>query len=132
MTTPNSDLTWLLDDLAARVPGIGAVVMLRRDGVVVAASGGLARAETERLAAIAASFRSLANDATGYFEDGRVVRVLLDLAGKRLLITPAGELGALAAVTSDRAEMGVVGHETTVLSRRLCEYLLGPRPALLP
>jgi hypothetical protein len=132
MTTPNADLAWLLDDLAARVPGIEAVVMLRRDGVVVAASGGLTSADTERLAAIAASFRSLAKDATRYFEDSRVVRVLLDLAGKRLLITPAGELGALAAVTSDQAEMGVVGHETTVLSRRLCEYLLGPRPALLP
>src|ERR1700728_3088600 len=80
MTTPNADLVRVLDDLAARVPGIEAVVMLRRDGVVVAASGGLTSADTERLAAIAASFGSLAKDATGYFEDGRVVRVLLDLA----------------------------------------------------
>ncbi|HEY6494457.1 MAG TPA: roadblock/LC7 domain-containing protein [Trebonia sp.] len=132
MTTANADLTWLLDDLGARVPGIEAVVMLRRDGDVVGASGGLARAETERLAAIAASFQSLARGATEYFAAGQVVQVLVDLAGKHLLITPAGDHGALTVVASDTAEMGMVAYETTILSRKLGGCVPGPRPSLLP
>jgi hypothetical protein len=132
MTTPNADLTRLLNDLGARVPGIEAVVMLRRDGDVVGASGGLAGAETERLAAIAASFQSLARGATEYFDGGQVVQVLVDLAGKHLLITPAGDHGALTVVASEQAEMEMVAYETAIVSRTLAGCIPGPRPSLLP
>lgn len=119
MMTPDADFARLLNDLAARVPGVEAVVMLRRDGQVVAARGGLPDPLTERLAAIAASALSLAKGATGYFAAGRVVQVTVDLAGRHLLVTPAGDHDTLAVLAAKEAEVGTVVYETTILSRKL-------------
>ena len=57
------DLSWLLDDLVSRVAEISKAVILTRDGLVVGASAGLTREDSEHLAAMAAGMQSLARSA---------------------------------------------------------------------
>jgi uncharacterized protein len=119
----NTDLTWLLNDLALRVPGIEQVVILSRDGLAVGASDALAREEAERLAAISAGFQSLAKGTAEYLETRMTRQVIVDVAGKYLFITSAGEQGAVAVVASAQAEMGLVAYEMAILARKVGEYI---------
>jgi predicted regulator of Ras-like GTPase activity (Roadblock/LC7/MglB family) len=130
MTTPDADLTRLVGDLAARVPGIDAVVILRRDGEVVAAAGGLGDPGTEVLAAMAAGILSLAGGAAKHLAGGQVGQVFMDLSGKYVFITPADDYGALAVIATREADMGALARETTILSHRLAGRVPGPRASL--
>ena len=58
--SPERDLGWLLDDLAARVEQFRQAVILSRDGLVIAASRDLSREDAEHMAALAAGLQSLA------------------------------------------------------------------------
>jgi uncharacterized protein len=124
--TPNMDLAWQIDDLAARVPGIEQVVMLSRDGLALGSSRSLRRDETERLAALAADFRSLGAGTADYLSVRGVRQIVVDMEGKYLFITSAGPYGALAVVTSDWAEMGLVGYEMIILAQKLGEFMPAP------
>ena len=53
--SPERDLGWLLDDLAARVDQFRQAVILSRDGLVIAASRDLSREDAEHMAALAAA-----------------------------------------------------------------------------
>ncbi len=64
--TASGELNWLLDDLISRVGAVRQAVILSTDGLVVGASQGLSREDSEHLSAVAAGFQSLARvpDAT--------------------------------------------------------------------
>ena len=65
MVTSSVDLNWMLDDLVNRISQIQRAIVLSRDGLATGASTNVAREEAERLAAMAAGFRSLACGACG-------------------------------------------------------------------
>ena len=127
---PSINVTWLLDDLTQRVPGIDQVVMLSRDGLAAGSSGGLAKDETERIAAIAAGFQSLARGAADYLEASYVRQVIVEMDGKYLFVVAAGEHGCLAVVASAQAEVGLVAYEMALLARRVSGHLPAPRPTV--
>lgn len=123
---PSVNVTWLLDDLAQRVPGIERVVMLSRDGLPVGASGRLDKDEAERLAAIAAGFQSLARGAADYLDASSVRQVIVEMYGKYLFVVAVGQHGCLAVVASAQAEVGLVAYEMAMLARRVSGHLPAP------
>jgi uncharacterized protein len=123
----NANLTWLLNDLATRVPEVEQVLTLSRDGLALDASDSLTREDAERLAAIAAGFQSLAKGTAEYLQAATTRQVIVDMAGKYLFITSAGKYGALAVVASGKAEMGLVAYEMAVLARKVGEHILAAR-----
>jgi predicted regulator of Ras-like GTPase activity (Roadblock/LC7/MglB family) len=127
---PGINVNWLLNELTHRVPEIERVVMLSRDGLAVGASGGLAKDETERLAAIAAGFQSLARGTADYLEASHVRQVIVEMAGKYLFVVAAGEHGCLAVVASAQAELGLVAYEMALLARRVSGHMPVPWQAV--
>ena len=73
MTAPSSptrELSWLLDDLVARVASIRKALVLSGDGLATGASDGLTREDSEHLAAVASGFHSLAKGVGRHFDAG--------------------------------------------------------------
>ena len=76
---PSQQLSWLLDDLGARVEHFRQAVILSRDGLAVAASQNLSREDAEHLSALAAGVQSLARGAGEHFGVGEVRQTIIEL-----------------------------------------------------
>ena len=69
-TDATGQLSWLLDNLVEQVEHIEQALILSRDGLVVAASRGLSREDSEHLSALAAGVQSLARGTGEHFRGG--------------------------------------------------------------
>ena len=117
------DLSWLLDDLANRVDDFRQAVILSKDGLVVAASKGLDRADAERLAALAAGVHSLASGAGQQFGVGEVRQTIIELEQALLFVTAAGHGSCLAVLCSASADAGLMAYEMAMLVKRAGPHL---------
>ena len=122
-TSAGQELSWLLDDLAARVDHIQQAVILSRDGLTVAASQGLSREDAEHLSALAAGVQSLARGAGQRFQGGNVRQTIIEMDAALLFITAAGTSTCLAVLAAPEADAGQVAYEMTVLVKRLGQHL---------
>jgi predicted regulator of Ras-like GTPase activity (Roadblock/LC7/MglB family) len=124
--TDASQLSWLLDNLAARVEPIRQAVILSRDGLVVAASKDLSQEDGEHLSALAAGVQSLARGAGRHFHGGEVRQTIIEMESAFLFIMAAGEGTCLAVLSSGSASVGLVAYEMAMLIRRMGKYLGAP------
>ena len=124
-----SDLSWILDDLVARIHEIDKAVILTRDGLVTGASHDLSREEAEHLSAVAAGVQSLARGAGRHFGGGRVRQTIVEMENAFLFVTAAGEGSCLAVLAPATADVGLVAYEMAVLVKRVGPHLhVDPRP----
>jgi predicted regulator of Ras-like GTPase activity (Roadblock/LC7/MglB family) len=122
-------LDWLLDDLVARVTNIEKAVILSRDGLVIGASSGLSREDSEYLSAVAAGFQSLARGAGQHFGGGAVRQTVVEMEAAFLFVTAAGEGSCLAVLAGSGVDAGMVAYEMAILVRRVGEHMgVSPRP----
>jgi predicted regulator of Ras-like GTPase activity (Roadblock/LC7/MglB family) len=117
------DLSWLLDDLISRVDQFRQVVILSRDGLVVAASKDLSREGAEHLCALAAGVQSLARGAGKHFGAGEVRQTIIELEQALLFITAAGQGSCLAALCPADADAGLIAYEMAMLVKRAGPHL---------
>ncbi len=123
------DLDWLLNDLVSRVPDINKAVILSRDGLAIAASGGLNQEDSEHLAAVASGFQSLARGAGRQFGGGHVRQTIVEMETAFLFVTAAGEGSCLAVLSPASADAGLVAYEMAILVKRVGQHLsVNPRP----
>lgn len=125
------NMTWMLDDLIARVPEIERVVLLSRDGLPVSASSTVTREDAERLAAIAAGFYSLARGSAASLGGDQTRHIIVEMTGRFLFVAASGQDGCVAAVASAGARLGLIAYEITLLARRTADHLPGPRRVVL-
>lgn len=122
-------LDWLLNDLVARVTRVEKAVILSRDGLLVGASDGLNREDSEYLSAVAAGFQSLARGAGRHFGGGEVRQTVVEMETAFLFVMAAGEGSCLAVLTDAGVDAGMVAYEMAILVRRVGEHLgVSPRP----
>jgi predicted regulator of Ras-like GTPase activity (Roadblock/LC7/MglB family) len=130
MTSTGQELSWLLDDLAARVDDIEHAVILSRDGLAIAASQALSREHAEHLAALAAGVQSLARGAGEHFSLGDVRQTIIELEHAFLFVTAAGFGSCLAVMCPASADAGLVAYEMAMLVKRAGPHLVAqPRLA---
>jgi predicted regulator of Ras-like GTPase activity (Roadblock/LC7/MglB family) len=129
--TAGTDMTWLLDDLTARVPELDRVVMLSRDGLAISSSSFMSKEDAERLAAIAAGFYSLARGSAASLGGDQTRHIIVEMTGRLLFVAAAGPDGCIAAVAGTGARLSVVAYEVTLLARRVATHMPGPRRAFL-
>ncbi len=123
------ELSWLLDDLAARVDQIKRAVILSRDGLVVAASEALSREDAEHLSALAAGVQSLARGAGEHFRLGDVRQTIIELEQAFLFVSAAGHGSCLAVLCPADADAGLIAYEMAMLVKRAGPHLATqPRP----
>jgi len=125
-----NDLSWLLDDLVARVTQIDKAVILSRDGLAIGASAGLSREDAEHLSAVAAGFQSLARGFGQHFGSGSPRQTIVEMESAFLFVTAAGEGSCLAVLACAAADAGLIAYEMAVLVKRVGQHLgVRQRPA---
>ena len=102
---------------------IKQALILSRDGLVVAASQGLAREDGEHLSALAAGVQSLARGAGQHFQGGEVRQTIVEMEFAFLFVSAAGKGTCLAVLTSGEPNVGLVAYEMAMLVRRMGKYL---------
>lgn len=122
-TASSVDLTWLLDDLVGRVQQAEHAIVLSVDGLLMAASHGLDRDESEHLAAVASGIQSLARGAGKRFDGGRVRQTIIEMESSFLFVTAAGHGACLAVLATDDADVGLIAYEMAMLVTRAGKYL---------
>ena len=124
------DLSWLLDDLVARVAQVDKALILSRDGLPLGASWGLTREDAEHLSAAAAGLQSLARGAGQHFGGGAVRQTIVEMEHAFLFVTAAGEGSCLAVLSPASADVGLIAYEMALLVKRVGMHLsVDPRPA---
>ena len=121
-----NELNWLLNSLVERVPDVRKAVVLSADGLLVGGSSGLERADAEHLAAVAASFSSLARGAGRQFGGGKVRQTIVEMDEAFLFVTQAGAGACLAVLTRAQADVGLIAYEMALLVSRVGPHLTAP------
>jgi predicted regulator of Ras-like GTPase activity (Roadblock/LC7/MglB family) len=122
-SSPTRELSWLLDDLVARVASIRKALVLSGDGLATGASDGLTREDSEHLAAVASGFHSLAKGVGRHFEAGRVRQTIVELDDAFLFVTAAGDGSCLAVLADADSDVGQVAYEMALLVKRVGVHL---------
>jgi predicted regulator of Ras-like GTPase activity (Roadblock/LC7/MglB family) len=122
-TTPDSHLSWLVDDLVTRAAHAQKAAILSRDGLVLAASADLSREGAEHLAAMAAGLASLANGGARHFGIGQVHQILIEMDQGFLFVTSAGEGSCLAVIAGRQADVSLIAYEMALLVKQVGRHL---------
>jgi len=122
----DGSLGWLLDDLVARVPSARQAVVLSVDGLLMAASQGLAREDAEHMSAIAAGFQSLSRGAGRHFQGGPVRQTIVEMESAFLFVTEAGQGACLAVLAAANSDIGLIAYEMALLVKRVGQNLSTP------
>jgi predicted regulator of Ras-like GTPase activity (Roadblock/LC7/MglB family) len=117
------ELSWLLDNLVARVTQVEQVVVLSSDGLLLGASDGLTREDADHLSAVAASFQSLARSAGRQFGGGGVRQTIIEMEYAFLFVTAAGSGACLAVLAGAEADVGLIAYEMAMLVKRVGQHL---------
>lgn len=117
------ELDWLLANLSATVDGVRNAVILTPDGLPLGRSPGLAEADAEQLAALAAGAASLAAGTGAKFGYGQVQQAIFELDALLLFITPADGGACVALIADADADAGQVAYEMSVLVKRVGEHM---------
>ena len=123
LTDTTGQLSWLLDNLVEKVEAVEQALILSRDGLVVAASRGLSREDSEHLSALAAGVQSLARGTGQHFRGGSVRQTIIEMEFAFLFVIAAGRGTCLAVLTSAEPNVGVIAYEMAMLVRRMGKYL---------
>jgi predicted regulator of Ras-like GTPase activity (Roadblock/LC7/MglB family) len=125
-TNQSANLTWLLDDLVARVPSAQQAVVLSADGLMMGASATLSREDAEHLSAMAAGFQSLAKGASRHFRAGPVRQTVVEMEDAFLFVTAAGMGACLAVLAASDADLGLIAYEMAMLVIRVGQTMDAP------
>jgi predicted regulator of Ras-like GTPase activity (Roadblock/LC7/MglB family) len=138
MTTPTSGVSvdaqnfnWLVARFAEETAGVVAAIAVSSDGLLVAMSASLERANADRLAAIGSAMLSLAHGVSSCHPLGEPDKVVIELTHGYLLVCTISVGCALGVLASKQASLGTVAFEmaqfanraSTVLTPRLIEEL---------
>ncbi|MFC8534404.1 roadblock/LC7 domain-containing protein [Streptomyces sp. NPDC057249] len=119
----SGELSWLLDELVARVASIRKALVLSSDGLPTGASKDLTREDGEHLAAVASGFHSLAKGVGRHFDAGRVRQTVVELDEAFLFVTAAGDGSCLAVLAESDSDVGQVAYEMTLMVKRVGSHL---------
>jgi predicted regulator of Ras-like GTPase activity (Roadblock/LC7/MglB family) len=139
-SSTDQGLTWLLREFTGRVAGVTCALLVSRDGLAKAVSG-LDDDRADRAAAWVSSLHSLARSAATVAgaQDGGFRQVVIEDAGVLVFVVSAdhaattetgsesGLVGCVLGVLAEPdADLGVVGHEITLLVNSVGEHLTTP------
>lgn len=109
------DFAWLIDNFAASVPGVTDALVVAADGLLITASGTVARDMGDQLAAITSGLLSLAHNSAALVGRGTCEQIMLRLSRGHLLFMRIGDAAGLAVLTDARSDLKVVAFEMAQL-----------------
>jgi predicted regulator of Ras-like GTPase activity (Roadblock/LC7/MglB family) len=125
MTTPTSGISveaqnfnWLVTRFAQETAGVVAAIAVSSDGLLIAMSSDLERANADRLAAIGSAMLSLANGVSECYPLGDPDKVVIELAQGYLLVCTISVGCALGVMATKQASLGTVAFEMAQFANR--------------
>jgi predicted regulator of Ras-like GTPase activity (Roadblock/LC7/MglB family) len=110
---------WLLDQFVNNTAGVLDAIAVSSDGLLLAASAGNGRQNTEQLAAITAGLTSLTHGAADMFGMHAVEQVLIEMSGGHMFVASVSDGSALSVLAEKNADLGLVGYEMALLIDRV-------------
>jgi uncharacterized protein len=130
MTTPASEVSteaqnfnWLVGRFAHETAGVVAAIAVSSDGLLIAMSAGLERADADRLAAICSATLSLAHGVSECCPLGEPDKVVIELTQGYLLVCTISVGCSLGVLASKQASLGTVAYEMAVFANRATAVL---------
>ncbi|MGL5858606.1 MAG: roadblock/LC7 domain-containing protein [Angustibacter sp.] len=117
------DLSWLVADLARRVPGVAHAVGVSADGLLIAVSEDLPRDRADQLAAISSGLISLTQGAARCFEGGAVTQTVVEMELGFMVVMSISDGSCLAVLAAPSCDIGLVGYEMALLVERVGDAL---------
>lgn len=113
------DVSWLLSNFVNATSGVERAVGVSSDGLLMAISAPLYRAEADKLAAVISGMTSLALSASRLLGKGPLQQVITEFGAGYLLVSAIRDGSCLGIVTESGCDLGLVGYETAMLVRRV-------------
>jgi len=126
LSTEAQQFNWLLSQFAANTPEVVDAIAVSSDGLLIAMSHKLDRANADRLAAITSALSSLAIGAGRVYELGVPNKIIIDLEGGYLLVSSISAGASLGVLASRAANLGNLAYEMAVFANRAGE-VISPR-----
>jgi predicted regulator of Ras-like GTPase activity (Roadblock/LC7/MglB family) len=109
---------WLLGRFTTETAGVNEAIAVSSDGLLIAMSSNLNRADADRLAAITSAITSLANGAARVYDLGATNKVIIDLDGGYLLVSAISVGSALGVLASKDANLGNLAYDMAMFANR--------------
>ncbi|MFK7918521.1 MAG: roadblock/LC7 domain-containing protein [Ilumatobacter sp.] len=123
MTTPtnniDNDLSFVLDSFVEDADGVRFAQTVSADGIHLAASSSGDRTSHDTFAAIASGLASLSDGAVENFGLGPVTRQIIEASDAWILLSRISGTASIGVVADKSADLGAIGYEMTLLSKRL-------------
>jgi predicted regulator of Ras-like GTPase activity (Roadblock/LC7/MglB family) len=126
LSTEAQQFNWLLSQFASNTPEVVDAIAVSSDGLLIAMSHKLDRANADRLAAITSALSSLAIGAGRVYELGNPNKIIIDLEGGYLLVSSISAGASLGVMASRAANLGNLAYEMAVFANRAGE-VISPR-----
>ncbi|MEV6344848.1 roadblock/LC7 domain-containing protein [Actinoplanes sp. NPDC051851] len=128
LTADRHQFNWLLGNFVHQTSGVRDAVAVSSDGLLIAGSDGLTRAEGDQLAAIVSSMASLARTASRRYDFDGLKLVMIEMQRGFLVISVIPGGSCLGVVSTADGDVGLIGYEISRLAERFGELLT---PALI-
>jgi uncharacterized protein len=133
VTTPASEVSaearnfnWLIGRFAHETSEVVAAIAVSSDGLLIAMSEALQRADADRLAAICSATLSLANGVSECCPLGEPDKVVIQMTQGYLLVCTISAGCSLGVLASKQASLGTVAYEMALFANR-SNAILTPR-----
>jgi len=109
---------WLLSRFANETAGVSETIAVSSDGLLIAMSANLSRADADRLAAITSAITSLANGAARVYDLGSTNKVIIDLDRGYMLVSAISPGSALGVLARKDANLGNLAYDMAMFANR--------------
>jgi predicted regulator of Ras-like GTPase activity (Roadblock/LC7/MglB family) len=123
ISTEAQRFNWLLGRFAGETAGVIEAIAVSSDGLLIAMSATLQRADADRLAAITSAINSLAAGASRVYDLGQANKVIIDLEQGYLLVSTLSIGSSLGVLARKEANLGGLAYEMAMFANRAGDVL---------
>ena len=119
LSSAAQNVSWMLDHFVRETAGVEQAIGVSSDGLLMAMSVRIPRADADKLAAAVSGLTTLATSASGLLHKGGLAQVITEFAEGYLVASLISGRACLGVVTSRDCDLGLVGYETAMLVERV-------------
>jgi len=123
LSSAAQNVSWMLDHFVRETAGVEQAIGVSSDGLLMAMSVRIPRADADKLAATVSGLTTLATSAGGLLGKGGLAQVVTEFAEGYLVASLISGRACLGVVTSRDCDLGLVGYETAMLVERVGSVL---------
>jgi predicted regulator of Ras-like GTPase activity (Roadblock/LC7/MglB family) len=127
-TTGHHRFNWLLANFVQHTDGVRHAIAVSSDGLLIAASDGLDRAEADELAAVISGLAAVASTASHRYDFQGLKIIMIEMRRGYLVVSQISGGSILGVVAGSECALRSIGYEISVLATRFGALLT---PALI-